>query len=118
MQFFYCAKRDKKAVELVGICKSASLRSDPQIFLFAKERFHMLSAEIIEKIEQYYANRKMLWEMFVQDFANFRQFYDEMKHKGYFGIHDNEKPLIFLHNQPIVEIKQKSKKTMLQRKLN
>lgn len=116
MQFIYCARRDKKAVEVVGICNYPSSKSDRQILIFAKEKFHMLSTDIVNKIEQYYSNKKMFWEMFVQNFANYHEFYREMQQIGYSGIQDHGKPLIFLHHQAITEIKTKPKKVMLQRK--
>ena len=116
MQFIYCARRDKKAVEVLGICNCPSVKSERQIILFAKHKFQMLSEDNINKIEQHYSKKKMLWEMFVQNFANFHEFYHEMETLGYQGIQNHAKPLIFLHHQPVFEIKTKPKKVMIQRK--
>lgn len=116
MQFIYCARRDKKSVEVLGICNCQSVKSERQIMLFAKHKFQMLSEDNINKIEQYYSKKKMMWEMFVQNFANFHEFYNEMQQMGYQGIQNQARPLLFLHHQQIIEIKSKPKKVMIQRK--
>ena len=115
MQILYCARRDKSAVEIVGTMSSESKQSHPAIFICKKENMLNLPEKIQFDIQRYYHPKKMLWELFIQNFVNYDDFYKNLSARGYKGIQNSSRPIIFNSNKQLTEIKQIKQKVMLRK---
>lgn len=115
MQILYCARRDKSAVEIVGTMSTDSKISNPIIFICKKENMLSLPEKIQFDIQRYYHPKKMLWELFIQNFASYDDFYKNLSSRGYKGIQNSNRPRIFSFNKQLIEIKPTKQKIMLRK---
>ena len=115
MQYLYIARRDKSAVEIIGIFKNQSKASSPQII----PSVHLLAVDDKKKFEltNYYENKKQLWEIFLENFENFVDFRNRMTERRYKNIPASGDPKLFHEGSEIMKLENKKQKVMLQRKI-
>jgi len=115
MQFLYLARRDKSAVELIGTYKNNSTASSPSRI----QSIHNLPLSDKNKFEliNYYEQKKQLWEIFIENFANFADFRKKLFERRYKNIPANADPKLFNGKDEILKLDVKSQKIMLQSKI-
>lgn len=115
MQYLYLARRDKSAVELLGVYKNNNVASLPSRISSA----HALPLPDKHKFElvNYYENKKQLWEIFVENFENFENFRQKLYERRYQNIPASAEPKLFNGKNEILKLDNKTSKIMLQRKI-
>lgn len=114
MQFLYMARRDKSAVELLGVFANEQNNSMP----FRVNALSTLSLQPDQHfaLENFYADKKMMWELIVEDFEGFQDFRDKLEKRRYDNLPRSATPKLFQGTKPLKSISQNKPKIMLQRK--
>lgn len=114
MQYLYLARRDKSAVELIGVYRNASPISSPT----RVNSIHTLPISDKDKFElnNYYENKRHMWEIIVEDFANFADFRKRLAERRYQNIPSNADPKLFYEKTELLKLQSHKPKIMLQRK--
>jgi hypothetical protein len=114
MQYLYLARRDKKAVELLGVFNNSQNKSN--LVRVHNIESLKLTAEQKFLLENYYLDRKMMWELLIEDFSDFTDFRNQLSARRYDNLPRHMAPKFFTGNQPLTTISYEKPKTMLQRK--
>ena len=114
MQYMYLARRDKSAVELLGVFSNKEKSSDPRR-IHSIQSLHM-EDKYIFKLANYYEDKKMMWEIFLENFEDFDDFRKKLFKRRYENIPTHAAPKLFNSKNPIMELKENKPKIMLQKK--
>lgn len=114
MQFLYMARRDKSAVELLGTFQNKQTASSP----YRVNKFSSLNLQPDQQfaLENFYSDKKMLWELIVEDFSGFQDFRDKLAKRNYDNLPRHATPKLFQGSTPLKSISQNTQKIMLQKK--
>ena len=110
------ARRDKSAVELLGVFSNDQTHSNPT-------RINSLSALNLKpdqqfRLENFYADKKMMWELIVEDFVDFNDFRNKLEKRRYDNLPRHAAPKLLQGQAPLKNISQATPKVMLQRNKN
>lgn len=107
------ARRDKTAVELLGVCENASTKSYLHR-IDSLEELNLPDADY-HKLKNFYQPQRMLWELIVQDCKDFNEFCDTLRKYGYKNLPINMAPKFLNYKNELLRIPQpKIQKIMLQ----
>lgn len=116
MQFIYFGRRDRKAVDIVGIAPTEAILSEVyQMDDIAKHKDN-IPADKLQKLIMWQRNRLMDWQLYVENFKDFNDFREKLTKRGFKGLPNYGNPLLFNAPAPVVELNKPANKTMLQRK--
>lgn len=110
----YLARRDKSAVELLGVFLNKEKTSDPKRIYDVNSL--RMDDKYVFQLSNYYEDKKLMWEIFIENFANFEDFRKKLLQRRYGNIPNHTAPKLFNLNNPILELKENKPKIMLQRK--
>jgi hypothetical protein len=108
------ARRDKKAVELLGIFNNSQEKSN--VMRISNFSALQLSEEQKFLLENYYFDKKMMWELIVEDFSDFSDFRNKLIARKYDNLPRHMAPKFFTSNQPVAKTFYQQPKIMLQKK--
>lgn len=116
MQFIYFGRRDRKAVDIVGIAATNDVLSETYQMDDISKHKDNIPADKLQKLIMWQRNKLMDWQLYVENFKDFNDFREKLAKRGYKGLPNYGNPLLFSASAPIVELNCPVKKTMLQRK--
>jgi len=117
MQFLFLARRDRKHVEVLGVMQNKSIFSEKKLIANPMEALAKIDDENKFKVTNYAFSKRMDYDLFIQDFANFDHFKQSMLSQGFKGIPTGLQPLFFTFNEQAQTLQKPSRgKTMMQRK--
>lgn len=114
MQFLYMARRDRTAVELLGVFENKEVSSNQS--RISKLSSLNLSPENLFKLENFYTDKKMMWELIVENFTDFDDFRNNLKKRRYDNLPVHAGPKLFNEKKEVISVPNKKPKVMLQKK--
>jgi|688.fasta_scaffold517221_1 hypothetical protein len=118
MQLVYFGRRDKKAIDVVGLCPSDVHKSIPyqlDNLLLHREN---IPVEHFQKLQIWQQKMVMDWQLYVENFKDYDDFVNRMTQRGYKGLPNTISPILFRSDKEIVKPNMPTSKKMLQRKIS
>ena len=116
MQFIYFGRRDRKAVDIVGIAPTNETFSEIYQMEDISKHKNNIPPDKVQKLIMWQRNRLMDWQLYVENFKDFNDFREKLVKRGFTGLPNYGNPLLFHASEAVVQISAPSQKTMLQRK--
>jgi hypothetical protein len=117
MQLVYFGRRDKKAIEVVGLCPSDVHESIPYQLDNLSLHRETIPVEQFQKLQIWQQKMVMDWQLYAENFKDYDDFVSRMTLRGYKGLPNTISPILFRGDKEIVKpITSTTSKKMLQRK--
>ena len=116
MQILYLARRDKNHVEILGAMKSQPIFTNKILITDVNKNLKDLPEEEKFKIANYYFEKRMHYDLYIQDFPNYMKFRNYMLSQGYKEIPTGLQPLFFENKNAVAQTSRPYVKKMMQRK--
>ena len=116
MQFIYFGRRDRKAVDIVGVASTNETFSEAYQMDDIQQHKNNIPPDKLQKLIMWQRSRLMDWQLYVENFKDFNDFREKLTKRGFKGLPNYGSPLLFHAGEPVVYLSAPSQKTMLQKK--
>jgi len=115
MQILYLARKDKRAVKILGVCNSETNLSHKLMVLDIDKIFANLDENLKFNLINFSNQNKMDYDLFLQNFSSFDEFKIELSRYGYKGLPNSLNALFFTQKADVHKFKDQSTIKMVQR---
>ena len=124
MQILYLARKDKKAVKILGVCNSDTKLSSRMMIMDFDKTFQNFDENLKFNLSNFSHQNRMEYDAFLQNFSNFEEFKIELSRYGYKGLPNSLNALFFnqkndvykFKSQPIIKMVQRSSRNVDRKK--
>ena len=116
MQLLYLGRRDKSSVQIIGLIWGSHSPCEPVQIDNLKEYLDRIPADFYGRILSIQQQKRMDWQLYVENFEDIQDFEKKLKARGYKSIPAGVTPLVYSSRTQIIDAKPPTIKTMVQKK--